>query len=131
MEDPVIYRNYFFLLCIFVTCATDSQGTWTLSYIFFTVINFDMKTEKVRICFSFFLIKSFQPRINWQLFLCQLHDQWIFLPEYHKYWTESYSRRKRLWVRLSRNSLMFFLQRGRLPWCQRQTSVRTPPIGQV
>ena len=105
-----------------------------LSYIFFTVINFDMKKESENLIFFlfFFFIKSFQPRINWQRFLCQLRDQWIFLPEYPKYWTGTkYSRRKRLWPRLSRNSLMFFVQRGCLPWCQRQISVWTPPIGQV
>ena len=53
MEDPVIHRNYVFLLCIFVTFATDSQGTWTLSYIFFTVINCDMKKESENMFFLF------------------------------------------------------------------------------
>ena len=77
MEDPVIHRNYFFLLWIFVTFATDSQGTWTLPYIFFTVINFVMKKESKNLMFFlFFLVtKSFQPRIDWQLSLCQLYDQ--------------------------------------------------------
>ena len=60
MEDPVIHRNYFFLLWIFVTFATDSQGTWTLPYIFFTVINFVMKKESKNLMFFlFFLQKAF------------------------------------------------------------------------
>ena len=60
MEDPVIHRNYFFLLWIFVTFATDSQGTWTLTYIFFTVINFVMKKESKNLMFFlFFLQKAF------------------------------------------------------------------------
>ena len=29
MEKPVIQRNYFFLLYIFVTFATNIEGTWT------------------------------------------------------------------------------------------------------
>jgi len=64
MEDPVIHRNYFFLLWIFVTFATDSQGTWTylylihIPYIFFTVINFFMKKKARNSCFSFFSYKK-------------------------------------------------------------------------
>ena len=79
----------------------------------------DIKKNVKILCFSSFLLNSFQPRIHWQLFLCQLHDKWIFLPEYHKHWTETYSRRKRLWLRLFRNSFVFFVQRGCFPWCQR------------
>ena len=60
MEDPVIHRNYFFLLWIFVTFSTDSQGTRTLPYIFFTVINFVMKKESKNLMFFlFFLQKAF------------------------------------------------------------------------
>ena len=92
----------------------------------------DMKKKNVKISyFPSLLLKSFQSRIDWQLFLRQLHDKWIFLPEYLQYWAESYSRRKQLWLRLSRKSFMFFLQRGCLPWCQRQTSLRTPALEQV
>ena len=54
MEDPVIHRNYFFLLWIFVTFATDSQGTWALPYILFTVINFVMKKESKNLMFFLF-----------------------------------------------------------------------------
>ena len=38
MEKPVILRNYFFLLYIFATFATNSEGTWTLSSISFIVV---------------------------------------------------------------------------------------------
>ena len=38
MEKPVIQRNYFSLLYIFVTFATNSEGTWTLSFISFIVV---------------------------------------------------------------------------------------------
>ena len=131
MEKHVIHRNYFFPLWIFVTFATNSEGTWTLSFISFIVVFQYIMTWKKNLIFPSLLLKSFQPRIDWQLFLRQLHDKWIFLPEYLQYWAESYSRRKRLWLRLSRNSFMFFLQCGRLPWCQRQTSLRTPALGQV
>ena len=58
MEDPVIHRNLFSLMWIFVTFATDSQGTWTLSYIFFTVINFDMKKESENLMSFFFSYKK-------------------------------------------------------------------------
>ena len=122
------------LLLFSVDLFNPSHGfsRYIKSIFYFFDCDFHCDIKKVKIlCFSSFLLNSFQPRIHWQPFLCQLHDKWIFLPEYHKYWTESYSRRKRLWLRLSRNSFMFFLQCGCLPWCQRQTSVRTPAIGQV
>ena len=134
---PLLLRNYVVVMGIFATFPSISTGDaptcvrvvcifsslGPLEHIFSTFL---------KLSFFFLLFPySFQSRIDWQLFLRQLHDKWIFLPEYHKYWTESYSRRKRLWLRLFRKFLMFFLQCGCLPWCQRQTSLRTPAIGQV
>ena len=61
------------------------------SIFYFFDCDFHCDIKKVKIlCFSSFLLNSFQPRINWQPFLCQLHDKWIFLPEYLQYWAESY-----------------------------------------
>ena len=131
MEKPVIQRNYFFLLYIFVTFATNIEGTWTLSFVSFIVVFQYIMTWKKNLIFSLSSFEKLSVKDPLQLFLRQLHDKWIFLPKYLQYWAESYSRRKRLWLRLSRNSLMFFLQCGRLPWCQRQTSLRTPALGQV
>ena len=135
---PVLPRCYVFALGIFAAFPSHSRGK-TLPCIAHYVFNSQVHyfgtyfelIPQAYIFVSSFLLESFQPRIDWWPVLCQLHDRSIFLPEYHKYWTESYSRRKRLWLRLSRNSFVFFVQRGCLPWCQQQTSVRTPAIGQA
>ena len=51
MEKPVIQRNYFFLLYIFVTFETNSEGTWTLSFISFIVV-FQYMTWKKNLILS-------------------------------------------------------------------------------
>ena len=51
MEKPVIQRNYFLLLYIFVTFETNSEGTWTLSFISFIVV-FQYMTWKKNLILS-------------------------------------------------------------------------------
>ena len=133
---PLLLRNYVVVMGIFATFPSISTGdTLTCLLVVYILVVWVpwIRFQYIPKAFILFLLfpYSFQSRIDWQLFLRQLHDKWIFLPEYHKHWAESYSRRKRLWLRLSRNSFMFFLQRGCLSWCQRQTSLWTPALGQV
>ena len=92
MENPVILRrNHFFFLWIFSTLQTDSQGTWNpFSISLMVIFIVTWKKERENLIFPSLLLKSFQSRIDGQLFLCQLHDKWIFLPEYLQYWAESY-----------------------------------------
>ena len=52
MEKPVIQRNYFFPLWIFVTFATNSEGTWTLSFISFIVVFQHIMTWKKNLTLS-------------------------------------------------------------------------------
>ena len=52
MEKPVIQRNYFFLLYIFVTFATNIEGTWTLSFVSFIVVFQYIMTWKKNLIFS-------------------------------------------------------------------------------
>ena len=68
MEKPVIQRNYFFPLWIFVTFATNSEGTWTLSFISFIVVFQYIMTWKKNLILSLSSFKKLSVKDRWATF---------------------------------------------------------------